>query len=47
MSLDKIRRFGEKAALKPWQEMRLAILKDLQVQVDRVAAELNATWKAA
>ena len=41
----QVQRFGEKAALKPWQEMRLAILKDLQVEVDRVAAELNAAWK--
>jgi SPP1 gp7 family putative phage head morphogenesis protein len=41
----QVRRFGEKAALKPWQQMRLAILKDLQAEVDRVAAELAATWK--
>ena len=41
----QVRRFGEKAALKPWQEMRLAILKDLQVEVDRIAGELEATWK--
>jgi len=41
----EVRRFGEKAALKPWQQMRLAILKDLQAEVDRIAGELNATWK--
>ncbi len=41
----QLRRFGEKAALKPWQELRVAILKDLQQEVGRVTRELNDAWK--
>jgi len=41
----QIRRFEEKAALKPWQEMRLSILRDLEQEVVSVTNELNATWK--
>ena len=41
----KIRRFEEKAALKPWQEMRLSILRGLEKDVVAVTDELNATWK--
>ena len=41
----QIRRFEEKAALKPWQEMRLSILRDLEKEVVAATDELNATWK--
>jgi len=41
----QIRRFEQKAALKPWQQMRLAILRDLDKEVEAIAKELNATWK--
>ncbi len=41
----QIRRFEERAALKPWQEMRLAILKDLESEIDAIAKELEAEWK--
>ena len=41
----QIRRFEEKAALKPWQEMRLAILKDLEGEIDDIARGLKADWK--
>ncbi len=41
----QIRRFEEKAALKPWQEMRLAILKDLETDIDGIARELAEDWK--
>ena len=41
----QIRRFEEKAALKPWQEMRLAILKDLEGDIDDIARGLKADWK--
>ena len=41
----QIRRFEERAALKPWQEMRLAILKDLEKEIDGVAADLQSAWK--
>ena len=41
----QILRFEEKAALKQWQQMRLAILRDLEKEVEAVARELNATWK--
>ena len=41
----QIRRFEEKVALKPWQEMRLTILKDLEKEIDGVAAELQTNWK--
>ena len=41
----QIHRFEEKVALKPWQEMRLAILKDLEQEVTAITGELNATWK--
>jgi len=41
----QIKRFEEKAALKPWQEMRLAILKDLETEIDGIASELAKDWK--
>jgi len=41
----QIRRFEEKLTLKPWQQMRLAILKELQAKVDGVARELTDSWK--
>jgi len=41
----QIHRFEEKAALKPWQEMRLSILRDLEKEVVAVTNELNANWK--
>jgi SPP1 gp7 family putative phage head morphogenesis protein len=41
----QIRRFEERAALKPWQEMRLVILKDLESEIDAIAKELEAEWK--
>ena len=41
----QIRRFEAKVALKPWQEMRLTILRDLEKEVEGIARELNATWK--
>jgi len=41
----QIRRFEKKAALKPWQEMRLAILKDLEKEVSAIARELQSDWK--
>ena len=41
----QIRHFEEQAAMKPWQEMRLAILKDLEKEIDGIATELQANWK--
>ena len=41
----QIRRFEEKAALKPWQEMRMSILRDLENEVQSIAADLEANWK--
>jgi len=41
----QIRRFEEQAALKPWQEMRLAILKDLEKEIDGITTELHTNWK--
>jgi len=41
----QVRRFGEKASLKPWQEMRLAILKDLDKKIAGVARDLQSNWK--
>ena len=41
----QIRRFEAKAALKPWQQMRLSILRDLEKEVVGIAKELSATWK--
>ena len=41
----QIRRFEGKAALKPWQEMRLTILRDLEKEVEGIARELKANWK--
>jgi SPP1 gp7 family putative phage head morphogenesis protein len=41
----EIRRFEEKAALKPWQQMRLAILRDLEKEVEGIAGELQEKWK--
>jgi len=41
----QIRRFERKAALKPWQQMRLAILRDMEKEVEGIAKELKANWK--
>jgi len=41
----QIRRFEEKVALKPWQQMRLAILRDLEKEVEGIAGELQEKWK--
>jgi len=41
----QIRRFEEKAALKPWQQMRLTVLRDLEKEVEGIARELKANWK--
>jgi SPP1 gp7 family putative phage head morphogenesis protein len=41
----QIQRFEEKAALKPWQQMRLAILRDLEKEVESIAGELQEKWK--
>ena len=41
----QIRRFEAKAALKPWQQLRLAILRDLEKEVEGIAKELKANWK--
>jgi SPP1 gp7 family putative phage head morphogenesis protein len=41
----QIKRFEDKFTLKPWQQMRVAILKDLQAEIDGVAAELRDSWK--
>ena len=41
----QIRRFEKKVSLKPWQEMRLSILKDLENEVGAVARELESNWK--
>jgi len=41
----QIRRFEKKAALKQWQQMRLAILRDLEKEIEGIARELNANWK--
>ncbi len=41
----QIQRFQDRLTLKPWQQMRLAILKDLQAEVEGVTTELRDTWK--
>jgi SPP1 gp7 family putative phage head morphogenesis protein len=41
----QLARFEAKAGLKPWQEMRIAILKDLEKEIAGVARELESTWK--
>jgi len=41
----QIRRFEEKLTLKPWQQMRLAILRDLEKEVEGIASELQEKWK--
>jgi SPP1 gp7 family putative phage head morphogenesis protein len=41
----QVRRFEDKLTLKPWQQMRVAILKDLQAEIDGVATELRDSWK--
>jgi len=41
----QVRRFEASLTLKPWQHMRLAILKDLQAEVEGVTTELRDTWK--
>ena len=40
----QIRRFDAKAGLKPWQEMRLALLKELEKELEEVARELEREW---
>jgi len=40
----QVRRFEDKLTLKPWQQMRLAVLKGLQAEIDSVAAELHDSW---
>ncbi len=41
----QILRFEKKVALKPWQQMRLTILRDLDKEIGGVTSELNANWK--
>ncbi len=41
----QVRRFEDRLTLKPWQQMRLAVLKDLQAEIDGVAAELRDSWR--
>jgi SPP1 gp7 family putative phage head morphogenesis protein len=41
----QIRRFEAKTALKPWQQMRLSILRDLEEEVKGIAQELKTNWK--
>jgi len=41
----QVRRFEDRLTLKPWQQMRLAVLRDLQAEIDGVAAELRDSWK--
>jgi SPP1 gp7 family putative phage head morphogenesis protein len=41
----QIKRFEEKLTLKPWQQMRVTIIKELQGEIDLIAAELRDTWK--
>ena len=41
----ELARFEAKAGLKPWQEMRVAILKDLEKEISDIVEELDATWK--
>lgn len=41
----QVRRFEASLTLKPWQHLRLAILKDLQTEVEVVTTELRDTWK--
>jgi SPP1 gp7 family putative phage head morphogenesis protein len=41
----QLARFEAKAGLKPWQEMRVATLKDLEKEIAGIGKELEATWK--
>jgi SPP1 gp7 family putative phage head morphogenesis protein len=41
----QVRRFEDKLTLKPWQQMKVAILKDLQAEIDGVATELRDSWQ--
>ena len=41
----QIRRFEAKTALKPWQQMRLSIMRDLEEEVKGIAQELKINWK--
>ena len=41
----QIRRFETKTALKPWQQMRLSIMRDLEKEVQGIAQELKTNWK--
>ena len=42
----QLARFEAAAGLKPWQEMRVAILRDLEKEIAGVAGELEVTWRA-
>jgi SPP1 gp7 family putative phage head morphogenesis protein len=41
----QVRRYEGSLTLKPWQQMRVAILKDLRVEIDGIAGELQDKWK--
>jgi SPP1 gp7 family putative phage head morphogenesis protein len=41
----QVRRYEGSLTRKPWQQMRLAILKDLRAEIDGVAADLREAWK--
>jgi len=41
----QIEAFERQAAMKEWQSMRLAILKDLEKNIDTLALELYENWK--
>jgi len=41
----QVRRYESSLTLKPWQQMRLAILKDLEKEVSAIAKELQSDWK--
>ena len=38
-------RFEAKVGLKPWQEMRVALLSDLEKEIAAITGELEASWK--
>ena len=37
--------FEKKAALKPWQEFRLSVLKDLEGEIEEISKEVTKNWK--
>jgi len=41
----QVRRFEGSLTPKPWQQVRVAILKDLQAEIDGITGELRDTWK--